>query len=513
MGGGAPAAPTPPDPYKTASAQSTANAQDATAQAALNNVNQYTPYGSTTYSQTGTQLITNPDGSTTTVPTFTSTQKLSPAEQNLFNQQTQLGSQENTVAKNALTNIGGVLSNPLTGGQLPGLKESLGATPAMQTGYNQGGSIANQYGSGGQIQSGVGVQQAGTGFGQTQNNVSYMSNQDFSGETNDATNAVLARLQPSMAQSTAALQSQLANQGVTAGSSAYNDAMLQQAGANNDLRLGAVQTGDQEQQALFGEAAQQNQLFNAAQQQDYNQQQGRGMFGLNAMAQNNAANLAAGQFTNAAQQQGNSQNAQAAAFYDAAQGQQNSENAQQAAFGNAAQQQQFQNTQAADTFQNQAREQSLSDQMQLRNAPINEISSLMNGGQVTNGSYQGYNAAQLGQTPISQDVYQSANLEEQTYQQQMQAAAQNNSAMFSALGGLFGMGGKMFGASDRRLKKNVVALGRASNGLPAYRFHYVWDADDDLPTFGHMADEVAEVRPDAVYRMPNGFDAVAYGVL
>lgn len=68
--------PSPPDPTATAQAQAKYNTQAAVSQAYLNNVNQTTPYGSETYSQSGTA----PDGT----PTFTATQQLNPAEQKLF---------------------------------------------------------------------------------------------------------------------------------------------------------------------------------------------------------------------------------------------------------------------------------------------------------------------------------------------------------------------------------------------------------------------------------------------
>ena len=51
-------APSPPDPVATANAQETLNKNTAIYQAEMNNVNQTTPYGSLTYTQTGT----NPDG-------------------------------------------------------------------------------------------------------------------------------------------------------------------------------------------------------------------------------------------------------------------------------------------------------------------------------------------------------------------------------------------------------------------------------------------------------------------
>lgn len=58
-------------------------------------------------------------------------------------------------------------------------------------------------------------------------------------------------------------------------------------------------------------------------------------------------------------------------------------------------------------------------------------------------------------------------------------------AGLGALGGLF---------SDRRLKRDIVKVGEDANGN-IYRFKYIWS---DEVYEGRMADELAQVRPDAV---------------
>ena len=95
----------------------------------------------------------------------------------------------------------------------------------------------------------------------------------------------------------------------------------------------------------------------------------------------------------------------------------------------------------------------------------------------------------------------------------MQADSANNTAMFNALGGLFGMGTKSLIPSNRRVKRDITSLGTAANGLPLYSFRYVWDEDDAPLHTGHMAQEVMQVRPDAVCRTPAGYLAVDYGAL
>lgn len=80
--GSAPSPPAVPQASDIAQAQSTANINSASAQAALNNVNQVTPYGNLTYAQTGT----GPNG----IPTYSATQTLGQGQQSLLNTGTQL---------------------------------------------------------------------------------------------------------------------------------------------------------------------------------------------------------------------------------------------------------------------------------------------------------------------------------------------------------------------------------------------------------------------------------------
>ena len=94
-------------------------------------------------------------------------------------------------------------------------------------------------------------------------------------------------------------------------------------------------------------------------------------------------------------------------------------------------------------------------------------------------------------------------------------ANQNRGDTFGGiLGGLGGLatGLNGFSWSDRRLKENIVAVGRDERtGLTLYEFNY-----KDNPQFrwrGVMADEVREHFPEAVYRNEEGYDRVYYAQL
>ena len=62
--------------------------------------------------------------------------------------------------------------------------------------------------------------------------------------------------------------------------------------------------------------------------------------------------------------------------------------------------------------------------------------------------------------------------------------------------------------SDRRLKTNIRRRGN-KHGLPWYEFDYVWGEHSE----GHMADEVAQIYPDAVSYNDDGYAMVNYGAL
>lgn len=78
--------PQAPDPVKTAQAQAQYNTQTAATQQAMNMVDQVNPWGSSTYSQNGTNTVIGADGQPITVPHYLQTTTLSPEQQAIFEQ-------------------------------------------------------------------------------------------------------------------------------------------------------------------------------------------------------------------------------------------------------------------------------------------------------------------------------------------------------------------------------------------------------------------------------------------
>jgi hypothetical protein len=142
----------------------------------------------------------------------------------------------------------------------------------------------------------------------------------------------------------------------------------------------------------------------------------------------------------------------------------------------------------------QAFQQSLAE----RNQPINEVTALMSGSQVSNPSFQNTSEPTIPTTDTAGIINNNYNQQQQHYHQQMQ---QYNQIM----GGMFGLGASgVYKYSDRRLKSNIRRIGTADNGLPLYVYTI-----DGQPRSASWLTRFA-VRPDAVKTMPNGFDAVDY---
>jgi Chaperone of endosialidase len=413
----------PPAPDYTGAAQATAagNLDAARAAAAANRVNQVTPYGNLNYAVTGSDPYGN--------PTWTATTNLSDVGKQLLGTQNaaslglgqtinaQLGNVQNVMGQGfnpqtapITTNVGQANLNPLTG-------QANLQTQTDYAGGMQGWDKANQL--------------------------------------------LMARLQPQMEIQQRNLDAQLANQGVVAGTEAYNRAKMGLGMQQNDLLNQAQLSGLSAGNTLFNQGLQGAQFGNAAQQQGYQNTQAQQQAN-NAIAQQQFGN----QLTNAN-------------------------------LGNAAQQQQY----------NQA--------MTNYNMPLNTLSALRTGAQVQNPTF--INAPQQA-TTAGPDLLGAA-----TAQGNYNTAANNaaTAAQSSLTGGLMNLGGTLGAVSlmsDIRTKENIEPIGVAQNGLTVYRYEYKNEFKDrELAGhgvhYGYMAQEVEQVYPYAVRTLDDGYKVVDYGLL
>lgn len=108
-----PSPPPAPDPKITSQTQTASNVATATTQARLNATDQITPYGNLTYSVLDYQDVPDGLGGTNRVPRYQATQTLSPSQQALFDigNQTELGMA--TIARDQTGRIGDLLATPV----------------------------------------------------------------------------------------------------------------------------------------------------------------------------------------------------------------------------------------------------------------------------------------------------------------------------------------------------------------------------------------------------------------
>jgi hypothetical protein len=154
------------------------------------------------------------------------------------------------------------------------------------------------------------------------------------------------------------------------------------------------------------------------------------------------------------------------------------------------------------------RQQQLTEMLAQRQTPLNEITALMSGSQVSNPFAQAP-AYQAGATVGAAPVMQGTALQGQNAIDLYNAQAAGQGGMMS---GLFNLGGSLGSAaisrSDRRLKTNVVRIGTHPLGIARYLWTYLWGEVGA----GVMADELAEVMPEAVITA-GGYQFVNYAMI
>lgn len=141
------------------------------------------------------------------------------------------------------------------------------------------------------------------------------------------------------------------------------------------------------------------------------------------------------------------------------------------------------------------RGQAVQEALTERNQPINEITALLSGSQVSMPQF----SANVKGIPITDNASIIQN-----YDQQRMAAWQANQAN---LGGLFGGLGSMFALSDKRAKTDIEKVGKTDDGQPIYAYRYKQGGPMQL---GLMAQDVEKKRPDAVATRPDGLKMVNY---
>jgi hypothetical protein len=480
MGGGgflglgpAPSAPAAPDYSGAARETAAGNVDAARVATAANRINQVTPYGSLTYTQSGEDKYGN--------PTYTATQALSADQQRLLDTQNRISGSLGDVASKGVSYVENMLNTPFDTSKLAEMQSRVSPADMQRlTGQANLGQM--------------GQAEAQLRAGQAPNlQTSIGQNAGMAG-WDRASDLLMSRLNPQIEQSQDRLRAQLANQGIVAGTEAYDRAMTQQGQKENDLRTQAQLQAQGIQQNLFGQELQ------------------AGQFGNQAMLGQNAAQLQNLGFTNQAQQ-ADFANQLAGMGFNNQQIQQMYQNqmGQQQA-NNAIAQQEYANRMAGANLSNQARQQGLQEQAYLRNEPLNTLSAVRTGSQVQGPQFvNSFNQA----TTSGPDLLGAAGMQ---YNAQMGDFNAKQAAQQSFNQGLMGLGAAGIMASDIRMKENIKQIHWLPNGLPVYEYEYKSEFKDH-PFAGHgkhigvMAQEVEMVKPEAVITNADGYKMVNYGLL
>lgn len=152
------------------------------------------------------------------------------------------------------------------------------------------------------------------------------------------------------------------------------------------------------------------------------------------------------------------------------------------------------------------RAQATQEALTERNQPINEITALLSGSQVSQPSWAGMTGSTIPTTDNAGII--------SNYDNQKMAAYQQNQA---AIGGLFGGVGNFLGAgtkpwimgSDERMKEDKHRIGETDDGLGIYTYRY---KGSDQPQIGLMAQEVKKTKPEAIVNRPDGLMALNYDI-
>jgi len=379
-------APDPPDPTKTIAAQTASNKDTAGYQQSMNLIDQNTPLGSLRYTNVGTDP-------TTGAPKYQSDVSLTPSGQRSFDLQQQVSEALNNLALKGSGQVSGAFDKPQSYDGLPSLKSldlsklkglnslDLSSLPGVKS-YDPSKLDLSGYKA------------------PTANEEDYKQAQDA------LRKQFTSRLDPQWQAAQKDLETKLTNQGIHQNSEAWNQAM-------DDLgrqRTDAYQTADNNavtgatgiQQAQWGmkNTGFQEDVANALRQYDTNNQ--NDLTAVNLSEQQRQARLNE-QLTGHNVDLSNRQ-----------QGVNEELSSHNVDLSN--------------------RQQGITEANYLRELPINEISSLLNGGQVSTPSFSNTPQTQVGGTNVAGIIQGDFDNRNAIYQTQQ---ASNNAA-FGAIAGLAG---------------------------------------------------------------------------
>ncbi len=370
--------PAPPDPKKTAEAQTGQSVATAIANTMMGQVNQVGPDGKLTYGQTGSYQFNGPGGSYT-IPTFTATTELTPGGQAI--------SDANQGARLNLANIGREQSGRL--GELlnrpvdtEGVTAAADRTTSRVPGYGAGPNAPGYDELSGDA------------------NLTDSYQTDFTADRQRVEDALYARINPQLEHQRENIKRELAGRGVMPGTPGYDRAMQEYGKTANDARFGAVLASGQEHQRLSDEARNAAGFTNQARQQTYG----------NSVAQSLA--------NNELRSRGFSDQLTLAGRDD-----QNANNT-------------FAMRTSELDAQDRSRASQLNERFNIRNQPLQELLAIMNGTALQNPNFALATPDKIANTDIAGITQQGYQNQMAAYQQQQQMKMAMMGGLFD-LGGAF----------------------------------------------------------------------------
>ncbi len=418
-GGGKGKAPEAPDYTKAAEQQGQSSKEVTNMQTWANRPNQSTPWGNISWTPTAT--VDPATGQKVTQ--WAQNYELNPMSQEALDAQMKLQTARSNMALGFMPRVQKDLEKPFDWGGMPEAGKSLTATqfervnaaPRLQTELDTSANPA---------------------------------------ERQRIENALFDRMAPIHARQQEALDTKLANQGITAGSEAYNREMQRLGDQQSRERFNALEMGGNEMQRLF------------------NMQLAEGQFGNTAMQNQQGLDL------------------------------------NTTGFNNQVSTNRFNQDAVISEYQNKLRQQAIAEENMKRLSSLNEMNALLTGQQVQYSPMPQFNAANASQAV---QYLPAANMQ---YQSNLDAFNAENQAANSFTNGLFNLGGSLgaasiFKFSDSRLKRIIKRVGEAQ-GIPLYLFKYLGSNTEHI---GPIAQEVQKIRPDLVKRHQNGYLMVNYKLL
>lgn len=395
--GGKGSAPPPPDYVGAANAQAAASRELTDVQNFANRPEQYTPFGSSTWS---TRAITDP-ATGQPVTQWTQSTQLAPGLQSALDAQvgTQLGRSQ--LAGGFMGRVAQEYGQQFPWQNLPE-RAQLGGPAQLATG-------TTDYTPG--LQTGVQQQDVQRSLAMGDNPALPSFNENY---RNQVADTLMQRMVPLHERQQQQLQTQLSNMGHQIGSEGYKRALDELQMRQAAERFNALDTAGSEAQRLY-------QMQMGARQQAFQEDVGAGGFANQAAQQAFGQGLSANQFQNQALGQAQALDLTRMQAMNQAAGQQ------------------FGLNERAAAFQNQLRQQAIAEEAQRRGMSLNEMNALLSGQQVSMPTMPSFMGAGRAETPNILGATQMG------YDAQLGAYNAQQAQGANMMGGLFSLGSAAMG--------------------------------------------------------------------